>query len=203
MEGKQNRLSPEDSLRLIGQMIDDTRQSYQHSSFYFLLWGWLLMLTGIGIFILTNKHVEEANVLWLVQGIVGGITSMVYSKMQDKKVRESKAVTSPVNRGILNIWLGFGITLFFIIFAAVNSGTDPIPFVLLVTGYATFMSGKVIRFNPLIFGGICFWAFGVMAFFVAHPYSALVFSVAILVGYLVPGYLLRLQEKQRLSVQRA
>lgn len=198
MDTKQNPFSPEDSFRLINQMIANARQDYEHRSFFFLLWGWLLLLTGIGIYCLHYYDYPHAEWLWAIQGVAGGIISVIYSKSLESKRQNSKMVNSPVNTTILNLWLAFGITLFFIIFAG---GRNPIPFVLLVTALPTFLSGRILRFSPLVFGGISFWILGCVSVFVPYPDNSLIFSFAILTGYLVPGYLLRKQEKQKFSVQ--
>lgn len=198
MDTNRSQFSPDDSFRLINQMIADSRQDYEQKSFFFLLWGWLLLFTGIAIFTLIRYGYHNAEILWAVQGVVGGIVSMVYSRWMDKKIKNSKMVNSPVNKTILNLWLGFGITLICIIFA---SGRDPIPFVLLLTALPTFLSGRILRFAPLVFGGISFWVLGIVTVFVSYPNSLLIFSFAILMGYLIPGYLLRRHEKQKFSVQ--
>ncbi len=200
---KQTSFSPEESIRLINEMINDARQSYELQSFFFLLWGWLLFLTGVGVFILSTYNQPYADLLWFMQGVAGGITAIIYSLMQGKKVRESRKVSSPVNKTFKSVWIAFGITLFFIIFSAAHSGIDPIPFILLVTAFPTFISGKILKFKAFVAGSICFWASGIAALFIPYPDNSLIFSFAILAGYLIPGYLLKRKEKTNTSVQRS
>jgi hypothetical protein len=49
----------------------------------------------------------------------------------------------------------------------------------------------VIKFKPLIFGGVAFWVFGVICFLVSGPWQFLVGAVAVFTGYLIPGMMLR------------
>jgi uncharacterized membrane protein SirB2 len=189
-------LSPEDSLRVINEMIAQAKRDYEHKSFFFLLWGWLLFLTGIGIFLLMDRYPQYPNGLWFVQGIIGGVVSSIYGARQAKRSN----VDSHVNRIIQYIWIAFGITLFFIIFAAVQSGVNSIPMVLITTAFPTFLTGRILKFNALTVGGVCFWIFGVISLYIPMAYTPLVFSAAILAGYIIPGYLLRQAEQKRASV---
>lgn len=188
--------SADDSFRLINEMIADAKHSYEKNSFYFLLWGWLLFFTGIAVYIIHGYRPDMAGIPWFAQGIIGGIISMVYSIVQGIKVKENILVKSPVNKTIIAIWLGFGITLFSILFASGVLKVNPNALVLMLTAFPTYLCGRVLRFKPLVFGGICFWVLGIACLFVPYPYDALVFSIAILIGYLAPGYLLRRQEKK-------
>ena len=61
---------------------------------------------------------------------------------------------------------------------------------LIVAGFATFMSGILIRFRPLVFGGIVLWVGAALCLAVAVREHSLVEAGAIALGYLVPGYML-------------
>jgi hypothetical protein len=80
--------------------------------------------------------------------------------------------------------------------AGISSVLDvyPTPFILPVMGLATFVSGIMIRFNALIFGGVLFVLASVVSVFVPDIYQLIVFAVSIVFGYLVPGYLLKLSK---------
>jgi hypothetical protein len=196
MEEQSSNFSPEQSLRIINDMIAAARNDYQHQSFYFLLWGWLLMLTGIGHFVLSATYPEYANWLWYVQGVAGGIISALFGPRK----QSGRDSDTHLNRLVGNLWMAFGITLFFTIFASVYMHANPIPLVLFVTAVPTFVTGKMLRFTPLVWGGISFWISGIASLFVPAEYSTLVFSTGILLGYIEPGYLLRRTEKRKLSV---
>lgn len=193
MENRNTNFTPNESLLLINEMIHQAKKSYEVKSFYFLLWGWLLTLTGIGVYVLASSYPQFANWLWFAQSIIGGIVATIYSIRKGKV----KPVSSHMNKFIKDIWIGYGITLFIIIFLAGQNAINPIPFILLLTGLPTFLSGRTLQFLPLTCGGICFWIFGIASIFVTQMNSLLLFSAAILVGYLIPGYLLKLNEKGR------
>ena len=65
------------------------------------------------------------------------------------------------------------------------------PLILLLTAFATFLSGVTIKFKPLMMGGMVFWIAAIIGFTVAYETQLLIASAAIVLGYLVPGYLLK------------
>ena len=62
---------------------------------------------------------------------------------------------------------------------------------LLIGGIATTTSGLLIKFRPLIIGGMSFFIFSIATTFVSNEYIALIVGAAIICGYLIPGYLLK------------
>ena len=63
------------------------------------------------------------------------------------------------------------------------------PLILTMAAMPTFISGVLIKFKPLITGGITFWIFALVAHFGGQELSALAVPAAMLTGYLIPGYL--------------
>jgi hypothetical protein len=56
---------------------------------------------------------------------------------------------------------------------------------------STFISGSMMRFKPIQIGAMCIWIAGIAAFMVSLPNQLLITAMAIFLGYLVPGYLLK------------
>ena len=53
------------------------------------------------------------------------------------------------------------------------------------------MSGVTIKFRPLIAGGISFWILTIISRFLGPDLAPLAVPLAMLTGYLIPGYLLK------------
>jgi hypothetical protein len=88
-------------------------------------------------------------------------------------------------------WIGFfisAIVLFIIISDKIESVA---PYILMLAAIPTFISGFIVRFNPLILGGISFWVFALIAYFAGPSLSQLAVPAAMLTGYLIPGYMLK------------
>jgi hypothetical protein len=75
-----------------------------------------------------------------------------------------------------------------------RSGPENVyPMVLVLYGIATFVSGGVLQFRPLVIGGICCWVLAVAAMFLPFEYQLLALAAAVAAAYIVPGYLLSKQ----------
>ena len=88
-------------------------------------------------------------------------------------------------------WMAFMITSVIMFIFLSDSPENYTQYILLLAGFPTFISGIVIKFRPLIVGGIIFWAFSLVANFAGPQLSSLAMPVAVITGYLIPGYLLR------------
>lgn len=194
MEKKE--LTPEESFDVINKAIANFKINYRESSKVFLLWGWILTLTSISNFILLKfVHSTEPWVLkgyvilanWVVFILIGSI--IMYFMV--RKMNKEKKVHSHIDKFIDNLWWVTAPSFFIAGFICIKSGIAPPPLMLLVAGIATTTTGLVIKFSPLIIGGMSFFIFSIAATFVANEYLALVVGAAIICGYLIPGYLLR------------
>ncbi len=187
-----NQITEKESLGIIQEMIHRAKESYLRFNFYFLLWGWLLMFAGMGEYILDRQvQSEYAWVVWPAVGIIGGIIAGVHGA---KKGKEAGAMTF-MDRVFGYVWTGFVITLILLIVLSVSNRMNPGSYIMLLTGLPTFISGGVLRFKPLIIGGVLFWFFGFFSFFYFDEYRSLIFSLSIITGYILPGYMLKKHEE--------
>ena len=174
------------SLEIIESMLSETKKSLQKSSFFFLLWGGLLVPAGIAEYFLRDQPYFFA--IWGVVGFLGGIISMIYGKKESKRVR---TVTAG-DRITGYTWGAFTFCLFFSIVFSVYNKMPPHALILMFTAMATFISGGISKFTPFIIGGIMLAIGAILcAFFIEAQYHSLVFSAGILVGYVWPGITLR------------
>ncbi len=181
-----NSLSREESLEIITQMIETAKGNIRGSSFYFLFWGWVVIAGNLGHFYLLEfTDVAYPYAVWLIT-IPAWIISMLYGYRQSA-VEKVKTYSDTL---IMWLWLSLTIGIVILIFS--GKFYDFIsPTILLFVALPTFMTGLILKFRPLIYGGSSFWIFSVIAFSVEPSYSLLVSAVAIAVGYLIPGYKLR------------
>ncbi len=54
---------------------------------------------------------------------------------------------------------------------------------------------SMMKFKPLILGGVFSWAMAVVGLFIAPIYSLPLVSISIIVAYLIPGYILKSRAK--------
>jgi len=187
----ETNLTPEQSLKLIDDMMRQAKRSFHRISFYFLLWGALLIGAMLLEFIMNTMGQPLYGKSWGVIGVIGGIISGVHGARQGKK----EGASTTMDRVMMWLWTAFVITLVVTIVGyGVTGGGTPAGSILVLTGLPTFVSGQLMRFKPLIFGGILFWILGMASYFVTPPMITWLYIGAMLFGYVIPGYLLKRQE---------
>ena len=187
----ETNLTPEQSLKVIDDMIRQAKRSFHRISFYFLLWGVLLIAAMLAEYIMTRMGNPPHGASWGVAGIVGGVISSIHGAREDKREGASTAM----DRVILWLWAAFVITMLITIVGyGVSGGGTPSGSIMVLTGLPTFVSGQLMRFKPLIVGGLLFWVLGAFSYFVDPGVITWLYIGAMLFGYVIPGYLLKRQE---------
>ena len=192
MDTNEKTLKPKESLQIIESMIQRTKGNLNDSSFYFLLWGWIVLIGNIGQIIFQRyPDFEKPYLIWLIV-IPGIIASMVYGMKQGRKNK----VSSHLDRINFLIWMTFLFSYIIIIVFMKEINYKIAPMIFLFAGNATFLTGIVIKFKPLILGGFAFWIGVIFQFSLPVEYIDYVSPVIIILGYLIPGYLLKIQNRK-------
>lgn len=187
----ERELTPEESLKLIEDMIVQAKRSFHRMSYYFLLWGVLLILAMASQLIAGYAGWNDHGYAMGIAGILGGVLSTMHGKREGKR----EVASNPMDRVLVWLWSAFIITMLITIVGyGVAGGGTPGGSIMILTGLPTFVTGQMIRFKPLIFGGILFWVLGAVCFYVEPVVMAALYIIAMLFGYIVPGYLLKRQE---------
>ncbi|GAB2828816.1 hypothetical protein [Ferruginibacter profundus] len=190
---EEENFSPQDSLQLIQSMIAKTRRDMGDNSSHFLLWGWVTFAACTGQFILKNiLNYEKHYLVWLL--IIPAIIFSAYLGIKEGKKREAKTY---IGESMKYLWMGMGISYFVLsmILSKMGWDTNIFPFFILLYGLGTFISGMLLQFKPLVFGGLCAWVLAIVATYFNYDYQMLFGAAAILVSYIVPAYMLRSKNK--------
>lgn len=187
METQEHQMTAKQSLDIIQSMIDKARFNFARGSFYFILWGVLLIAAGISEFVL-GRVLESywAFIGWPIVGVLGGISSFVYGARTSKN-----DMINHLDRIYSSLWVSYFITLAIMIITMANNQQDPGGYVMIVTGLPTFLTGYILRFRPLMVGGVVFWVLGILSLYFLEEYRSLIFSFSVLLGYLVPGLMMK------------
>ncbi|HSI90755.1 MAG TPA: hypothetical protein VK927_06525 [Adhaeribacter sp.] len=190
MENSEKVMTEQESLLLIGQMIQQAKQSVQENGFIFLLWGWLVLAAALSNYVLLYVVRYEHHYLpWPVLMTLGGIISIVHGQREKKR---EPAVKTHLGIFMKYLWIAFGVSLAFVLLYMAKIGVQQAyPLILVVYGIGTFVTGGALNFRPLIIGGICCWVLAVIAVFFSFQVQLLLLSLAIIVAYIIPGHLLK------------
>jgi hypothetical protein len=186
MEQEQT-LNPRESLELIAGIINKTKENINQHSFIFLLWGWSLALASIGRFILAYFiGFQHSFIPFPLLSAVAIIISILF--YTGKKFTSAETHLSFF---LKKLWFGILIGMVLVVFASVKQNLQPSPFTLILGGVGTLVTGLVLKFRPLQIGGTLMLAASVISCFISDDYKFLIVGLAIIPGYLVPGYLLK------------
>ena len=192
----EEKFNEQESLHLIREMIENAKAQLKAGSYYYLLWGWLVLAATLIHFGLLYTRFAYPYLVWPVI-MVAGLAGTLYGMRKSK--REAKTKTYLAS-SIGFLWGGFSVMLFIILFTAVKGDIHwAVSNILIIAlyGLCVFVSGGIIRFKPLIWGGIASWVIAVAGLFIAPQYTFLAIALSIVVSYLIPGYLLRTKEKSQ------
>jgi hypothetical protein len=89
------------------------------------------------------------------------------------------------------VWIGYGIVCFTIVAFGSKINWLINPILITMAAVPTFVTGIMLRFKPLLYGGGALWVFGIILFLVPMDVQFLVAALAVVAGYLVPGYMLK------------
>ena len=179
------------SLQIIREAIENAKSNIRDNTFFYLLWGWLVLAAsllqfGLMQFTLTSYFW----VGWPVLMVGGGIVSGIYSYRLGKK----STVMTHVDLAMIYLWYGFLIAITIFIVAAIfniMSYTLLNPIIIVLYGLGTFVSGGILKFRPLIVGGLIAWGIAVVAFMIQSEIQLLLVAASIIAAYLIPGYMLK------------
>lgn len=173
-------------------MIAKTRSSVADNSFFFLLWGWLVFIAALLQYVLYVIVRTEANgAAWSLMSI-GFVVSIVRGAKQ-----KASPVRTYVDDGFANIWICIVIVQALIAFAFFRRGgwENCYTFFILLYSVGCFLTGRLLKFAPLIWGAVTCWVLAILTTFVDFQTNMLLIAAAVLFGYIVPGHLLRREYK--------
>jgi hypothetical protein len=162
----------------------------------YLLWGWVVLVCSVGQFILLRYiHYERHYLVWMLTWMAI-VYQFVYLYRREKRAR----VATYTQDIIKYVWIVYVALMFLFYFLFVRIlGADYYKFIspgfLALYGMPTVLSGVILRFRPLIFGGIACWAISIAATFIGYDYQLLFLGLAVIVAWIIPGYILQARHK--------
>src|SRR5690606_8138359 len=186
MKQASQNLTAQESLDIITGMIRQAKGNARRNGFHFLLWGWVVVVANLGMYALTLLNYPYPYVVWAIT-----IPAWIISFIKGYRDKKADRVYTHLDRISLWLWIMFGlaIVVFVVMGQKINYQINPV--ILTTATIPTFVSGALLRFKPLMFGGASFWAFGLITFMLPYEVQPLMSAVAIICGFLLPGYLLK------------
>jgi len=179
-----------EKLDVIYEMIENSKNQIRENGFFYLLWGWLVLVASLSHFIMMKMGVFYSFLAWPVIMTVGMVISVIAGIRMGKKAGHK----SHIDNAVIYLWYGFFFALLVVLSFSIGG---KIPWemtnalIIVMYGLGTFVSGGILKFKPLIVGGISCWIIALGVFVVPGDYMLLLVALSIIIAYLIPGYLLR------------
>jgi hypothetical protein len=199
MEDKE--MSGADSLRVIQQMIGAARDEHNEKGDGWLFWGWLLFVASVSSVVLSYLSMGQyIGYVWTGMLIVGPAAYFLssYGKEKDNRVR------TYVQSLLHKIQIGFYVSLLVIVVSGYlnQKGSFGFGYYYMLYAFWMYIHGSALNFKPLIAGAYINWIAAILIFAIdPFRYDMMVSAVAVLFGYLVPGYMLKAAYRKKLMVK--
>lgn len=180
-------MEPEESITIIQSMIERSKQKISNSSKHFLLWGWAVFLSALGQYFWTKLHYPNGFLIWLSMPLAAVVALIM--GINDKK---TQTVSTYTQDAIRKLW--WSMTLGFILLAyyQLNGHGNSIPIFIMLYGIGILTTGNLLEFKPLIIGGSLCFIISLIGMRMENDLNQLLLlALAVLVSYIIPGYLLR------------
>lgn len=186
-------------IQLIQEMIERTKKITAGSWMFFIVWGIVIILAVMGMYILV--YLERESLIWVnwVIFVTLGIVYTLFYSAKQERVREARTYPEMAVRhlgqacGIAFILVGF-------IFPAIGLYSWGAISVLisLIAGILVFSFGGIFEWNLLKWCGGIWWLGSLGMSFIHENYRALLFIPLVLVGYIMPALVLRSMYKKEI-----
>jgi Flp pilus assembly protein TadB len=195
---EEQKITESESLHLIQRMIQVAREEHRENGDGWLIWGWLLFLASVSSAILAYLEIW-GYISWIWSGIlvVGGVIYIVFHVLRRKDTKVKTYVQEMLDR----FGSGFFISLFAIVAAGfIIKGSYGFGYYYILYAFWMYIHGSAIRFRPLIIGAYVNWLAAIVIFLLKDTAQVMVVSaIAVLVGYLIPGYMLQAEYRKKMK----
>lgn len=177
------------SLRLINEMIANAKHKFSEAdSYYFLFWGYFTLFV-LATYYIMAAYIDPnmAHFVWLLFAL-GSIANFFINK----KLRSEKIVVTQIDKVIGNLWKSFGISAITLLVAGYFIQWLVMPVILICMGIVLLAHGLIISFRAFQIGGVFCTLGALISFILGNELILLpIFAACILIGYIVPGHLLK------------
>ena len=194
MKNNEKDFSPQESLQLIRSMIETTKHSISDKSHYFLLWGWAVFIGSmLQYYLKVVIHYPQHYYAWYITP-VALVIFFILLRRDNKKEK----VKTFINDASKYLWTAIGFSFLALGFIFSKMGWQYCyPIYILLYGIGTYVSGSLIKFRPLIIGGLLCFPIAIVTAYVDFDSQIIMLAIAVLISYIIPGHLLKMQYRKQ------
>ena len=190
----QSSFTPEESLALITELIQDARTRFEQSGYVYIFWGTLLSLIGGVHFAFIRLELYQwIFAPYLAIPVAAFLNGWWQSRRVTPKVRKNAVYTI-----VARLWLILGANmslLGFFFFPILENNL--IPVILILQSVGIFLSGVALGKNYMIYLGLLANGMAIAGFWLSWDLQPLLMSATAVVSALVPGIILQRENKAK------
>lgn len=213
-------LSEKESLSLIATMINTAKDSYHDTGVGAMMWG--IVVAVCSLVRLAEFHFGFRLPFDIFLLTFVAIIPQIFLTIKEKKEKKVKTYD---DRYMDYIWLGFGIGLFLLVHVINLLGADVIkvaaeykevtgkklpfslydyvaPFLLILYGLPTFITGAACRFRMMMWGGIFCWTCSVITVYTPVKIDLLLMAASAILAWFVPGLFMEMEYREYKKKQK-
>ena len=204
----EKQLTEKESLDLIAMMIRKAKDSYHDTGTAAIMWGAIIAICALEKLaeIIFNFRLPF-DIYWIT---VLAVIPQVFISIREKKKRKVKSYDDDF---MDYLWLGFGISIFLLIFitnvmfnlrlpensdgSAITQeqwvagfSTSIAPLFLLLYGIPTFVTGAACKFKPMLFGGLFCWLCSILTLYTPVKLDLILTAASAITAWLIPGIIM-------------
>ncbi|MDO5105215.1 hypothetical protein [Capnocytophaga sp.] len=192
-----NNLQPNDSLKIIQEIINQRKQKYEQSGFFFIFWGVLIMVAGSTQFLMyqLDFHFDKSGLVWAILMPLGFIFTFI-AKFREgiKAEKQGKSID----------WLGW-IWLVAGMGAMVGGFTQSFKWIIVLVylpfAMASLATALQLKNRLWVTTSLISFVLIYSTLFVNYGYYAILLSVILAaLLFLIPGIQLHSDYKKRNNV---
>jgi hypothetical protein len=185
-------LTGEESLQLINRMIHEAKGYFAESGVSVILYGFSILICTMLAYLLEKNFISFPFNPFLLMIPVFFIQAWIHYR-EDKK-KKAKTFT---DEAIDYVWTGQLLAVLAALcgnFA--HAGYIIVTMILLVSGFATFVTGAIAKFRYAIVSGIICLLIAAVSFFVQNENIYLLLALVSVIVVIIPGFILRAYYKK-------
>ena len=220
MPTSETKMSEQESLKLISEMIQKAKISYHDKGVSGLLWGSAVFIASAVTFTKEQLGLKLPFDIWFLV-----LFAIIPQGIISAKESKTRKVINYDDRSVDIVWTVYGITIFCLIayqnivpivakrliveegwqmvkHMTVGSLPDAVitPFTLSATSifimvyiFPTLITGIIKKFKPMILGAIISYGFFIASLFTSFKYDMLLSAATALFCWFIPGVILRMK----------
>lgn len=182
------------SLLVIKEMIQVSKNKLKQDGILFIVWGWALFFVSLSgyigrSFVLTFTLENILKIFEIVPPLLAVTFTIYYIIKQRKKVQ------TYIGNSLRYVWISLFVSMVLVnliqfnVLKSINFELQH-PIIMVLMAFAVTVTGGILRYRLIIIGGVIFGILALTASYLKLQEQLLVESVAWIISFIVPGHIL-------------